>query len=103
FIPLVSSTQKCDNMREVAVSADEKISYCSNCQPQTGYKKKWYTIVPPEMQTFYEQNKIAYTRIPAHNPACDKVFDEGKPQITTPVNGLEYLIDRSNPEPIQLS
>jgi len=103
FIPLVSSNQPCDNMREVAVSADESISYCSNCQPDAGYKKKLYKVVPPEMQTFFEQNKIAYTRIPVHNPDCDKVFEEGKPQITSPVNRLEYLIDKNSPEPIQLS
>jgi len=103
FIPLVSSAQRCDNMREVAVSADERISYCSYCQPATGFKKKQYKIVPPEMQTYYEQNKIAYTRIPPHNPDCDKVFDEGKPQITSPVNRLEYLIDKNSPEPLQLS
>ena len=40
FIPMISSTKQCDNWEETMVSADEKISYCKNCVPDAGYKKK---------------------------------------------------------------
>ncbi len=93
FIPLVSPSRKCDNMEEVFVSPDEKISYCRNCLPESGYKKKLYKIIPPEMKSWFEENKIAYQRIPPHNPDCEKVFRDGAPAIVSPVNGNEYLIN----------
>lgn len=103
FIPLISNSTLCDNMREVPVSADGKLSYCKNCQPENGYRKVLYKLVPPEMQAYYEENHLAYERIPPHNPACDKVFTEGAPTIRSPRNGSEYYISNSNPEPLQLS
>jgi penicillin-binding protein 1C len=102
FIPLVSPTKKCDNMQEVYVSADEKISYCRTCLPEAGYKKKLYKVIPPEMKDYYDINKITYTVIPPHNPRCEKVFAEGGPMVTSPANGSEYLINRKDPEPLQL-
>jgi penicillin-binding protein 1C len=102
FIPLVSPAKKCDNMEEVFVSADEKMSYCRACLPPAGYKKKWYTVVPPEMKEYYDANKIAYTVIPPHNPNCEKVFREGGPVVISPASGSEYLINRKDPEPLQL-
>jgi penicillin-binding protein 1C len=102
FIPLVSPTRKCDNMQEVFVSPDEKMSYCRMCLPESGYKKKLYKVVPPEMREYYEANRMAYTPIPAHNPACEKVFLEGGPVVMSPANGSEYLINRKDPEPLQL-
>ena len=102
FIPLVSPTKKCDNKIEVMVSADEKMSYCPACVPQNGYKKKLYTFVPPDMQAWMDENRVAYTRIPPHNPSCEKVFKEGAPLVTSPSNGAEYLISKKHPEPLLL-
>ena len=103
FIPLISNAQKCMNMKEVAVSADEKISYCKNCVPASGYKKKWYKVVPPDMQTYFDDNRIAYEKIPEHNPLCDRISGEGGPAIKFPKNGTEYYIDKKSPEPLELS
>jgi len=103
FIPMISPGKKCDNMQEVIVSADEKISYCKACMPENGYKKKLIKIIPPEMQEFFEENKIAYEKIPPHNPDCEKIFKEGAPLVTSPSNGNEYLINKTSPEPLQLS
>ena len=103
FIPLVSPSTLCDNMKEVSISADEKISYCKNCVPEAGYKKKMYKIVPPDMQAYFDENRIAYEKIPPHNPACDKIFVEGAPTISFPKNGTEYYIDKKKPEPLQLN
>jgi penicillin-binding protein 1C len=89
-------------MKEVMVSADEKISYCQSCAPQNGYKKKMYKIISSDMQSWLEENKISYAVIPAHNPRCEKVFKEGAPLITSPANNAEYLISKKHPEPLQL-
>lgn len=102
FIPLISSNKKCDNLQEIAVSNDEKISFCKDCMPEKGYKKKYYKILPTEIQLFFDDNKIAYQKIPPHNPDCSKIFKESGPMITSPVNGSEYLISKKDPEPLQL-
>jgi penicillin-binding protein 1C len=103
FIPLISTTQLCNNMQETAISADEKISYCKTCQPASGFKKKWFRAVSPEMQRYYEERHIVYEKMPPHNPACERVFKEGGPAITSPRNGSEYFISKKHPEPLQLS
>ena len=102
FIPLISSTRVCNNWQEIMVSPDEKISYCKSCAPQTGYKKKWYKIVEPDMQAWFEENRIVYQKIPPHNPNCELIFKGAAPSITSPVNGTEYLINKKDPEPLQL-
>jgi penicillin-binding protein 1C len=103
FIPLVSPSALCSNWSEVIVSPDEKISYCRVCMPANGYKKKMYKVIPPEMEDYYEIHKIAYQKIPVHNPLCEKVFREGGPSIVSPLNGNEYLISKEHPEPLMLS
>lgn len=103
FIPLISSTQVCANRQEIMVSANEKISYCRSCAPEAGYRKKWYRLVEPEMQEWMAENKINWDKIPPHNPDCEVVFRGSAPVISFPVNGSEYLINRKNPEPLQLT
>lgn len=102
FIPMISPARQCDNSQEIMISADEKISYCKNCVPETGYKKKWYKIIDPEMQAWMEENKMAYEKIPPHNPDCEKIFKEGVPLIVSPNNNTEYLINKKDREPLQL-
>ena len=103
FIPLISSTVKCNNTREVLVSSDEKMTYCKNCAPQSGYKKKMYKVTEPEMQAWYEEQKVAYQKIPPHNPNCETIFNGNAPSITSPANGSEYLISKKRKEPIMLT
>lgn len=103
FIPLISTTQPCNNRQEIMISPDEKLSYCKICMPQAGYKKKWYKTVSAEMQQYYDEHRIAYEKIPIHNPNCEKVFVGGAPAITAPRNGAEYLISSKHPEPLQLT
>ncbi|MBC7850229.1 MAG: penicillin-binding protein 1C, partial [Chitinophagaceae bacterium] len=103
FIPLISSTRHCDNMEEILLSPDEKITYCKVCVPGTGYKKKWMKKITPDMQHYYDDHHIAYQKIPIHNTSCERVFKDGGPVITSPKSGTEYLISKKNPEPILLS
>jgi penicillin-binding protein 1C len=102
YIPLISSAKICNNMQEILISADEKISYCKNCVPEAGYKKKLFKIIDADMQAYFEEKRIAYDKIPAHNTECETVFKEGSPVIASPSNGTEYLINKKNPEPLQL-
>jgi len=102
FIPLVSSAKTCENRQEILISPDESISYCKSCSPESGYKKKWFRLTEPEMQAWFNENNIAYSTIPSHNPACEKIFKGNAPLIAYPVNGTEYLISKKEPEPLQL-
>lgn len=103
FIPLISSTQPCQNRQEIMISPDEKISYCHSCVPAAGYKKKWYKLVEPEMQSWFADNMIHFERIPEHSADCERIFKGSAPFITSPVNGSEYLISKKDPEPLQLT
>jgi penicillin-binding protein 1C len=103
FIPMVSSSKKCDNIQEIPVSEDEKISYCMTCVPPNGFKKKLYHIISAEMQQYFDEHQIAYEKIPPHNPDCEKIFNDGAPLITSPSNKNEYLISKREPEPLLLS
>ncbi|RYG05473.1 MAG: penicillin-binding protein 1C [Chitinophagaceae bacterium] len=103
FIPMVSATGICEHMKEVFVSMDEKISYCRSCVPDAGYKKKLYNNYNGEMVAWFSENQVSFSKIPPHNPSCEKVFQESGPVILFPHNGSEYLLSKKNPEPLQLS
>jgi penicillin-binding protein 1C len=103
FIPLISSTKTCDNWQEVMTSPDEKISYCKVCAPASGYKKKWFKVLGSDIQSWYDENRISYQKIPPHNPACEAVFKGQAPDVRSPVNNTEYLINTKSPEPLQLA
>jgi penicillin-binding protein 1C len=102
FVPLVSPSVMCTHKREVLLSADESFSYCKNCQPQEGYKKKWYDALHPELVAWYNNEGIAHAKIPGHNPNCERLFVENAPIISFPVDQSEYYISLQNPEPLQL-
>lgn len=102
FIPLVSSTQQCNRQQDIKTDARELISYCMQCAPSSGYKKKNYTIIEPEMQAWMDERNIPYVKIPPHNPECEKVFKGNGPVIQSPLAGNEYFISRDNPEPLLL-
>ncbi|MGC4037097.1 MAG: penicillin-binding protein 1C [Chitinophagaceae bacterium] len=102
FIPLISPSKICNNYQEIMISADEKMSYCKSCAPQTGYKKKWFKMIDPDMQPYFDEKGIAYVKIPPHNPDCELIFKGNAPVISSPTNGTEYLISKKDPEPLQL-
>ncbi len=100
FIPTVSHTRRCEHLRYVFVSPDEKMSYCSECLPSNGFKKKLYPNHSPEMLAFYESNQMNIDKMPAHNPQCTKLLEGYAPKIVSPIDGREYLtVDE---EPIEL-
>ena len=102
FLPGISSTLPCDNIQLVSVSEDEKISYCKSCEPASHFRRKPYLVLSPDLVQWMQANQSAYTSIPPHNPNCEKVFGEGRPQIIAPQNGHTYYISRKHPEPLQL-
>ncbi len=92
YIPGISNFQKCQHLKEVFVSPNEKISYCRSCLPNKGYKTLYYKNYPPELIAFYEEKELPYQKIPPHNPDCKRIFDENVPKISSLTNNLEYIL-----------
>ncbi|HEU4634050.1 MAG TPA: penicillin-binding protein 1C, partial [Flavisolibacter sp.] len=102
FIPFISTTTTCRHLQEIKIAADSSVSYCESCAPATGYRKKLYRVISPEMSAYFESNGMKYEKMPPHNPGCEKIFKGGGPAITSPLNGSEYFINKKDPEPLQL-
>jgi penicillin-binding protein 1C len=103
FLPGISDYQTCDHLRHVYVSADSSRSYCTTCLPPAGYVKALYPNHQPEMLDYFEQHQISYTHIPEHNPDCERLFTTSAPKITSPVDGLEYMVDKTDSLQLMLS
>ncbi len=103
FMPTVSSNHLCEHKKELLISPDEKYSYCLNCTPQTGYKKKVFDNLSPELITFYIENQIPFKKIPEHNPSCTRLIDLNKLKITSPLGGKEYYLEKGDSPQIQLA
>ncbi len=102
YIKNVSSNKYCDLYKEIYVSNDEKIEYCSDCLPKTGYKKKAYPFYDPELKLWFEENNIAYTKVPPHNPECKRIFSSGGPKIISPSPNYKYYIEENSKQQILL-
>jgi penicillin-binding protein 1C len=102
YLPLVSTAQKCQHLKEIIVANDEKMSYCLTCQPIKAWKKKLYPNFAPELLAYYEAKGLKINKIPPHNPACTRVLELDAPVILSPLADKEYIIDRQNPPELEL-
>jgi penicillin-binding protein 1C len=102
FIPLVSPTKNCNHKKEVFVNEDETMSYCIYCKPTSNYKTEWYSNHSADIINYKKENGQPLKSIPFHNPDCPKIIEEGGPRIISPQSVSEYLLNRNDPEPVQL-
>ncbi len=103
YIPGVSSNERCDHLKEVYVSSDEKYSYCTSCLPSGGYKTKYFENISSRLAAYYNANHIAYEKIPQHNPACTRAFNGHAPVINSLFNGGVYIIMDKQEQQLALS
>jgi len=89
----VSSTRKCQHVKWVLTDPTGQRSYCTECLPDSGYVKKLYPNLAPELIAYYELNRVPYAKIPPHNPACTRVLEVGAPVIISPNDGSEYFLE----------
>ncbi|WP_428653470.1 penicillin-binding protein 1C [Runella sp.] len=89
----ISPTRRCQHLKWVLTDKASQITYCTQCLPDTGYVRKLYPNMAPELIAYNESNRIPYQRIPPHNPACTRVFEVGAPVITSPNDGSEYFLE----------
>ncbi len=89
----ISPTRKCQHLKWVFTDPAAHLSYCTECLPDSGYLRKLYPNLAPELIAYNELNRIPYQRIPPHNPACTRVLEVGAPVIVSPNDGSEYYLE----------
>ncbi|MFK7925033.1 MAG: penicillin-binding protein 1C [Bacteroidia bacterium] len=102
-LPGISPYQPCEHMRTIPILADSSLAFCTDCMPDSGYINTQFANYPPELLHYYQQNRIAYTQPPPHNPDCERIFTDGVPLITSPQDELEYLVMKEDTSAIMLS
>jgi len=103
YIPAISTNKICNHLKKNYVSPDSSISYCKTCLPESGYVEAWYPNFLPEIITFMDDNQVKYQKIPPHNPKCERIFADNKPEITSPMHQVEYYVDRTDSTNIMLT
>jgi penicillin-binding protein 1C len=102
FLPGISDPRTCSHLKQVPVSADGQVAYCALCLPAEGAERRWFPNHAPELLTFFETERLPYQKLPPHNPACGRIFAENAPRITSPAEGLEYLLEREEAPKLML-
>lgn len=105
YLPLVSSGQRCQHLREVLVSEDESCSYCSACVPESGYKRKMYPYFSPELLAFYKETRSHRAEeIPTHYARCRRILGNNEPpRIVSPANLHEYFWEKGEETKLMLA
>ncbi len=103
FIPGISKNEICDHLLQIKISENEKFSYCTSCVPEIGFMEKYFHNYSPEIISWMLSKNIPFDLIPSHNPDCERIFTENAPTINSPVNNLEYYIDKLDKQKIMLS
>jgi len=94
FIPGVSRHIPCTCRKKIPVNADNTISYCMTCMPREGTHEELYRIYSPALIRYFDDKRLAYEQVPTHNPSCPRIFTVDGPNIVSPTDQAEYLIER---------
>lgn len=103
FLPGISPVTTCTHLAEYYTDADHRISYCTSCRPETGYRRGLYENPPAEVLRFYREQGFPLELPPPHNPGCTRLFEGRKPVILSLHDGEEYLLEKDDPRPLELS
>lgn len=104
YIRDISGRKVCDQERQLYLSVDSAMQYCTGCLPEQSdaYVRASFPIYPPRLTLWYENNGVAYRRPPPHNPACTANFDGPGPVVISPTPDFEYLIEEGAGQEILL-
>ncbi len=102
YIEDVSSNKKCTHTKEVYVNDDETESYCLDCLPQKGYKKKTYSYYKPELLLWYKKSGVNISLPPKHNPKCEVMGAKNELKIISPSAEFEYHLEEDAKQKIML-
>lgn len=105
FIEGKSATHQCEHLIKITCSKDLKYSFCSSCENLYSKEKADFQFpnISPEIIAYYESHQIKYQKIPPHYDQCTRIFENGNPQISSPVNNMEYLLEKDAGQKISLT
>ncbi|WP_460977181.1 penicillin-binding protein 1C [Spirosoma knui] len=98
----VSRNHRCQHRKAVFTNSAGTLSYCAHCRPDSAVVRRAYPNLSPNVLTFYQANHIPIELPPPHNPACERVFGDEGPLITSLNDGSEYFINTKHPADLQL-
>lgn len=107
----VSRHRPCRHQKAILTNPAGTVAYCPHCQPDSGWVRRSYPNLPPDVVAFYRSQHTPFAVPPPHNPACERVFSatqstlraaEG-PLITSLNDGSEYFINPNQPAELELS
>ncbi|WP_317171206.1 penicillin-binding protein 1C [Spirosoma utsteinense] len=98
----VSRHRTCQHRKVVFTNAARTLAYCPHCRPDSGWVRRSYPNLTPDLVTFYQSRHIPFEPIPPHNPACERVSGMAGPAITSLNEGSEYFIDAAQPAELEL-
>jgi len=102
YLNKISPNQKCDLYKACWVDEKETVMYCPGCLPDSGYKKVFYPVYPPELTIWYLKNKVQFKMSPPHNPLCQSMHSGDGPIILSPVKNFEYYIEEGKSQQMML-
>lgn len=104
----VSRYRLCQHRKAAFTNLIGTLTYCPHCRPDSGWVRRSYPNLAPELVAFYQSRHIPFEPVPPHNPACERVFGvsqadgSGGPLITSLNDGSEYFINPAQPAELEL-
>jgi penicillin-binding protein 1C len=99
----VSRHRSCQHRKTVFTNPAGTLAYCPHCRPDTGWVRRSYPNLAPDVIAFYQSSHIPFQSTPPHNPRCERVWGTGGPQITSLNDGSDYFINPAQPAELALS
>ncbi|GAB3640390.1 penicillin-binding protein 1C [Spirosoma arcticum] len=98
----VSRHRSCQHRKIAFTNFARTLTYCPQCRPDSGWVRRSYPNLSPELVAFYRSRHIPFDPVPPHNPACERVFGTAGPLITSLNDGSEYFINPAQPAELEL-
>jgi penicillin-binding protein 1C len=70
--------------------------------PDTGAVQNYYPNYAASVVAYFESIKLNFKKIPNHNTACERIFTENDPVITSLNEGIIYYLDATESQQLKL-
>jgi penicillin-binding protein 1C len=98
----VSHNIICNLHQPVYVSLDETVQYCSDCLPEQNFKRVIYPMYEGDLTIWMMQNNFTFSKPPDHNDKCQAKYAGKGPEILSPMEDYEYLIEKNSGQELML-
>jgi penicillin-binding protein 1C len=85
-----TSARSCDICRDLLVSPDGRLAFCSSCIGDKPFGTRGFEEYPSALIDFWRKNGVACTLPPPHNPLCTRLFGGDGPAIVSPSADMIY-------------